>query len=499
MRAIASFLIILFCIVPIDGMQGVSAETASIVVQAPFDRKAWMDDYGQLKRALESSYSHLAWFASPESGVDLPSVDRQALDSLKKARSNAEAKDAIIAFVASFRDGHFAQVGAPLTAPQLPDPPLADAFASGRAACAAFGYAQKTSISFSQPFESLRGFHLATDGTADEFRTGIIDVDGIQVGIIRIPRFRASEFPGVCAGLWESLHREGLSGGPDTITDSVGRAWLEALAGRLRYLRMLGAQFLLVDIGGNGGGNDLGDWTVRLFSSEPVHSAPLLVTAGQAGVPFLEEQIENLKTAINKNENLPEATITAIERAISDFERRKSVALSGSCDMSWVWRERRKWGSPGCNRLVDAGFASGEYDYVDEGSLDSRVAGALYWASSADGLRGAWEGPVYLLVDDKTGSAAEMFAALMRDRDIARVVGVHTFGDGCGFMVSSGPLILTHSRLAFAVPNCVRLRSDGTDEVAGIRPDLDAAPLPGEGSRARAVRILTMAVSDFRR
>lgn len=46
----------------------------------------------------------------------------------------------------------------------------------------------------------------------------------------------------------------------------------------------------------------------------------------------------------------------------------------------------------------------------------------------------AWLGPAYIVTDGKTGSAAEMFTALAQDAGLAKAIGSHTMGDGCGFM-----------------------------------------------------------------
>jgi len=164
--------------------------------------------------------------------------------------------------------------------------------------------------------------------------------------------------------------------------------------------------------------------------------------------------------------------------------------------MSWVWREQRRFDPTKCSGLIDAGFASGALDYLAPGTAPDAAA-ALYWPSAADPMRGAWDGPVYLLTDAGTASAAEMFAALMRDSGIAKTVGTRTLGLGCGWMVETPPLTLPHSHLSIRIPNCVRLRADGTDEVAGIAPDLPVLPAASESTRARAARVLDALVFDL--
>jgi hypothetical protein len=220
--------------------------------------------------------------------------------------------------------------------------------------------------------------------------------------------------------------------------------------------------------------------------------------AGQLGAKYMDEQLQGLNDALaaHAGDTKIEA---ALRPAVEAFERRKRESLQPTCDLSWVWREQRRFDPAKCAGLVDAGFASGQVDYLAPDTLAPDAAAALYWPSVVDPMRGAWNGPVYLLTDAGTASASEMFAALMRDRGVAKTVGVHTLGLGCGSMVESAPVTLPHSHLSFRVPNCVRLRADGTDEVAGIAPDFPVAPTANESPRARAARVLAVIDQDLRR
>ena len=484
------------CVLALTQCIGAGSVAAQSTKARAFDRRGWLADYAALKQELERSYSHLAWFGSPQGGVNLPVLERATRRALERSRTDAEASAAITAFVAAFHDGHLA----PASAPAAPgsaaaEPPEVERAADARTACAAFGYAPLTRVAFSLPFESLPGFELTSDGLATAFRSGILELDGRRIGIVRIPRFRPAEFPQVCERAWESLRRSGTEPTRSAIRESVDGEWLRTLAERLAELRARNATVLLVDVGGNGGGNDLGDWAVRLFSRAPVRSAPLLLSASPVAVPYYDEELEGLRAALDSAQ-LPEATRTALGRAVAEFEARKRQASRGACDMSWVWRERHPWGTSGCTRLVESGYASGALAYAEPGSLDPRAARALYWAAIADSLRGVWNGRTYVLTDTATGSAAEMFTALIRDRGIAKTVGTHTFGLGCGFLDADEPFVLPRSRLAFRVPNCVRLRGDGTDEVAGVAPDLPVPARPGESPRARAARTLRAIADD---
>ncbi|SPE31836.1 conserved hypothetical protein [Candidatus Sulfopaludibacter sp. SbA3] len=114
-------------------------------------------------------------------------------------------------------------------------------------------------------------------------------------------------------------------------------------------------------------------------------------------------------------------------------------------------------------------------------------------------LWGSWTGPVYVLTNDKTYSAAEMFAAVLQNNRAAKIIGTRTGGDGCGFMNTPQPLVLPNSRLRFRIPNCVRIKADGTDEVAGVIPDIPIQAAEGENARPRAMRLLGELYADLER
>jgi hypothetical protein len=476
----------------------IGATSAQSGGEDSYSRDNWLADYSYLKRELERSYSHLAWFGSPEGGVDLRALDRATRRALERARDSVEASAAITTFLAGFHDGHLAPTVVPKT-PRLEsaEPPVVDSAADARTGCAAFGYAPVIRVAFSLPFESLPGFRLVSDGLTDAFRSGVINQDGRRIGIMRIPRFRPAEYPQICESAWASLTAQSVKPTRSALLAIIDVEWLRTLSARLGELCDLKVAALLVDVGGNGGGNDLGDWAVRLFTREPVYSAPLLLSAGPVAIPYYDEQLADLNLALNSDGDLPGATRSALEQAIADFNRWKETTTKEPCDMSWAWREQRPWGASPSTRLIASGFASGWIDYAGPGTIDPRAARALYWPSVADSFRGSWTGPTYVLTDTNTGSAAEMFVALMQDRGIAKIIGTRTHGLGGGFMDYDDPVVLPHSKLAFKIPNCARLRADGTDEVAGIAPDLQTLAQPGETARSIAARALRMVANDL--
>ena len=102
---------------------------------------------------------------------------------------------------------------------------------------------------------------------------------------------------------------------------------------------------------------------------------------------------------------------------------------------------------------------------------------------------GVWRGPLIVLVNGGTGSAAEEFAAVLQDNGAAVIMGATTAGAGCGHTNGGTPTTLKNSGAVFEVPDCVRFRKDGSNEVMGIQPDVFVGLRWQDGPRRRGLRV----------
>jgi C-terminal processing protease CtpA/Prc len=102
---------------------------------------------------------------------------------------------------------------------------------------------------------------------------------------------------------------------------------------------------------------------------------------------------------------------------------------------------------------------------------------------------GIWRGPLLVLVDGETWSAAEEFAAVLQDNHAATIIGEPTGGAGCGHTDGSEPVILTNSGGSLSLPDCARLRADGSNEVRGIIPDIALPWGRHDGPQRRAATL----------
>jgi len=478
---------------------GLALMTTCAAQAGGFDDAAWQRDYAQLKKTMEQDYANLAWFASPEGGVNLPRLDRLTRRALAAARSDAEARRAIEGFVGAFHDGHFSLLPdlAPSSAPALTAVPERALDANDPVAtCAALGYLPTARIAFSQPLESLPAFQLLADGMSTVYRAGLaITASGRRIGVIRIQNFTQRAFPASCVQGLQALKTQGATINARAVHDAADDRWHAGLAEQIATLKAAGMQALLIDVGNNSGGNDSGDLFPRLLTDKPVRSARLRMVASGAARDYADEQLHRLDEVLNTTTAEARAALTQAR----EFFVQAREAARQPCDMAWVWTQQRPWNGAGCNRLVDMGYAGGHVATLPRGAYgDQNIAYRLSMPSSADDLWAMWTGPLYVLTDGRTYSSAEMFSAVVQDNHLGKTVGTTTGGDGCGFMAGDRPKQLSHSHLRLRMPDCMRLRADGRDEVAGIAPDLPVLATEGEDARQRATRILETIAVDLK-
>jgi C-terminal processing protease CtpA/Prc len=318
----------------------------------------------------------------------------------------------------------------------------------------------------------------------------------IRLGIVRIPEFE-SNYRKPCLDAWKRSDVWDQQGklNRGALRRAVDQSWYAILADLLGKFKAAGVTAVLVDIGNNSGGGDSGDIAARLFTAIRLHSSSLWMSQEpSSSTRYFDEQIATLRHALEFDPESRQA-----QESLSWFTKQKEQ-LAQSCPMDWVWRERRAWGSETCRRIVEAGSAGGPLPYLAAHTVaDVRVAQRLHWPAAEAQLWATWTGPVYVLTDKRTYSAAEMFAAVLQNNRAAKTVGAQTGGDGCGFMNSTEPLVLPTSGLRFRVPNCVRMRADGTDEVAGVMPDVPVPSGEGEEPATRAQRVVDQVYADLKR
>lgn len=448
-----------------------------------FSREAWKADFAQLLDHTSKVYANLEW--AQQKGVDLPKLRRDTLEALDRAESNAEAREAIRAFTRAFGDGHFVVHRVKLSkrlerwwrslrAPASSEETPLTAQTPADVACARLGFGPSTEA---PRFDVTAhgGELVAAEHPADaQFPAGTVPLaGGAKLGLLRIGTFGLERYGASCQEAWAAF-RTTLQGTchevcqEEFVYTKVPTALLKALERRIDQLEQRGVTGLAVDVTGNGGGTDWVEAAARVFSPREVSGIRIQAIRHPHWQTRSAELLKELETAL-QTPGLAEGDRVLLAEAIAR-QRAFHAEVSAPCDRSGLWE-----GKPvACSGLTATPrYSTGVLPRVPAGALAKlEIRTALDKTLAYDFTPGRFRGPLYVLIDGGTGSAAEAFAAVLADTGGATLLGTRTVGAGCGYTNGGVPAKLTHSGLEVRMPDCVRLRADGTNEVDGIAPQL---------------------------
>lgn len=392
---------------------------------------SWQADFDALLAGLSSNYANFEDQIS-ERRLDLPALAARQRKALTEATDDQGRRAAFDGLVRALRDPHVRIDWTPV-AGGAPGPVCAPGIDGGRE-----GRLQWSRWPAFKP--------LAHD-MARIFSAGLLRrPDGRRLGIVRLGSFVESAYLVACA---EAARTLGLA--PDSPCDSTCAERRDAAAAEVldtalvdtvRTLRAAGAAMLVLDISDNGGGSDWNEAVARRLAG-PLRSARIALLKHPAWQDWIDSRLQTLAS------DAPEAVEWRSVRS----------QLAHPCDLSVAWS--------------DVEIATG----VRPLPCSTLVHGHLHTLGSVEPSGppvppGVNRLPLVLLVNEETHSAAEQFAALLQDNRRALIVGGATAGAACGTFTAQGTsFTLPHSGARVHVPDCVRLRADGSNERRGIVPD----------------------------
>lgn len=409
----------------------------------------WQADFDALLAGLASNYANFE-DQIRERRLDLPALATRQRRALTEAADDSGRRAAIQGLLRQLRDPHVRIDWAPAAADDAPGP-----------VCAASGDGgSEGRLQWSR----WPAFTPLADDAARTFSAGLLrQPGGRRLGIVRLGLFIESTYPAACA---EAARALGLAA--DAPCDATcaerrdaaaARALDAALVSTVRALRAAGAAMLVIDITDNDGGSDWNEAVARRLAG-PLRSARVAMLKHPAWQDWVDDRLRKL------GPDAPEAAPW----------RRLRGQLAQTCDLSAAWS--------------DVGFATGARPLP----CSTLVHGHLHTLGTGDPSGpavppGINRLPLVLLVNEETHSAAEQFAALLRDNRKARVVGGVTPGAACGTFTSRGTgFTLPHSGAQVHVPDCVRLRADGSNERRGIAPDVMVPWAPSDSPWLRTLK-----------
>jgi hypothetical protein len=425
------------------------------VAAQPFDPAPWIADLEQARQAFHEKYANLEWLEN-ERGLKLDPLFDRASKQLAAASSEANVRGLFDRIEQRIGDGHVqfdwpgrtpAQASASMgpTSPAAPD------------RCAELGYdARQNGPGTAQ---ALAGYRPLPGG--NPFAAGIVKSGESAVGIVRIGIFQPQGFPDLCreAVAYFAIPQDRPC--DDQCQDKIiTRAYARltaALEKRVLELKAAGAQVLLVDITGNGGGSEWAEAAARIFSAKGMVSERRGYVRGE----HWAKQWRDLA-----------ATLREFAAKASRADKARLLGYAAEADAALRDAETPCIDTSTCNRIATAGYSTGLVGSAPSGAFAGKDWGVHVFSPAQFPYHdGVWNGPLIVLVDQETWSAAEEFAAVLQDNKVAAVLGARTGGAGCGHTDGGIPTTLKNSGVILELPDCVRLRADGSNEVRGIIPD----------------------------
>src|SRR5208283_1584979 len=305
---------------------------------------------------------------------------------------------------------------------------------------------------------------------------GLATIGGIRIGLLRIEVFMPQFTPSLCIDAVQELKISPTATCSESCQDAIEHAaysrMTSILEEHLRRLHAEGASVLLVDITNNGGGSEWAEAAARILSREELVSESMEFVRGSHWAKHWEGVVRELKDAA-KSAN-PEDKAKLTKWTAQAIEAKQ--AAEQNCPLN-----------SGCAWLGRAGFSTGLVGTASAMSFLGKSWGPTVFSPAEYSYHdGVWTGPVVVLTDQGTGSAAEEFAAVLQDNHAAFIVGEQTVGAWCGHTDGGTPTVLDHTKAVLEVPDCARIRADGTNEVSGVIPDYLIPGGPDDGPLYKA-------------
>ncbi len=455
-----------------------------------YDTRAWLEDYGYVQDHIGRLYANLDWTAE-RGALDLRRLDRQAYAALQAARSDEEAKAILRGFVQAFGDGHMSLRSAnapplhPETAPDL----ILSRSTAPESACKALGFNASGEQDFPFRLEPVSAFR--SRGGANSFASGVLDFEGRRFGFLRIGSFDEQNFSSACQREWR-VFRGRLPGTcePDcrsTFRLRVADRLLREIEARIRQLERAGSQILVVDVTDNPGGYGWYDLAAQLFSASRLPPLRAAYVKNSRTVAALEDDRRQILHYLASRKPDPALRAT-LEEAVCRIDDLAAEA-GKPCDAAFIWGDRSR--QSGCTRLTTRTlYSTGVFDRYDGPALPFDVQFRIFDDAVYSAAHPSWRGPVAVLIDQDTGSAAELFAGILQRLAGATLIGRPSAATGAGWSLCRQAWVLPRSKMQFYLPDTVHYWPDGANAREGLVPDVPTRWREDEDPKLMARKLL---------
>jgi hypothetical protein len=437
------------------------------------DNDLWLSDFEKLKIELTIGYANLKDYTEKD-GNKLSELNAAAIAELKQAQTSREARNAIRKFLRAFEDGHLAS-SMIVTNTEKEDnveeeqdyPKNTD---EASVALRKMGYS-KQEPNFVIRYDSVPGYS-ALPTLGNPFPAFVVDAQGSKMGIIRIESFMYNAFWHASASTWMS-YRETFEGacGDDCQEDfrkEIKDVLIAHLIARIEQVKLEKISALIVDVTDNRGGYEWSDVAARLFTEKTLKYPQTSFGRNdhwrknlKEDLLILEKDLNNPQISSELKQKITKLSMLIVE-LIADCE--------SDCSPTDIWEK---------DKVACLGLLDHPYNYelpfgiMTDPQFPLLAAKELISNASLMPFRqGVFAGPLYVVQDGWSASATEGFSSILQINDAGIIVGGESYGAGCGYTNGGIKVDLLTMDLQVQMPDCVRYRKDGKNELEGILPDL---------------------------
>ncbi|RIV71563.1 S41 family peptidase [Flagellimonas aequoris] len=434
----------------------------------------WIADFDKLKEEMVKGYANLK-FSTIKEGLDLAELNKRTTLQLEQAKSKEDAQEIIMNFLKIFNDGHLRA-----RKYRVPDKNLNSdkAFRELNSNDSAFSALTKMAYEKRAPkfpiqYDSVAGYEPLTS-KENPFPLAIIKKDEDKIGVLRIGFFGYWRYWDTALSLWEE-HSQTFEGNCDnecqwTFTKMVEKELTQKLIQQIDLAKSLEVDALIVDVSGNGGGTEWYEAVARLFSDSKLRNPPFYVVKHTIWQNVLSPQLKLIDADLaNPDINVP------LKNALQQLKDHTSQLLESCinhCDPNDVWSNNNLE----CLDLLEHAYAYELPEAITEDKQfrELHTKNLIQTNRFLPFKRGIFadKDRLFIVQDRGSGSATEGFTSILQSNEAAIIVGETSYGAGCGYTNGGQEVVLEHLDLVVKMPDCVRLRKDGTNEIYGIKPDI---------------------------
>ncbi|MCL6275360.1 S41 family peptidase [Muricauda sp. 2012CJ35-5] len=431
----------------------------------------WLEDFEVLKSQMTKTYSNLKSIVLEES-MDLSRLNTKTISELKLAKTQEEAQLVIRRFLAKFKDGHLAAsvIETTLSTDNTDDsgnyPMSTD---SVSVALKKMGFQE-----FDVPnlkFDSVPGYIPLTTKN-NSFQAGIIQTANGKIGTLKLPYFYNQGYWGTPFKVW-TTYRDEFDGICDDdcqekFNSILEKEFTKEFIERLEELKSENISKLLVDVTGNNGGSGWFEEIAHLLSAKKLDYMPNLFIKHEHWKEILEEDLNTIGNDL-ANDKLS----ASLKQKLLKLQH-LVIGLVAKCESNCASIEVWSNNKIDCLDLLEHPYGSKlPFDIMTDPQFNLLQSKDLLTASRFRPFKtGIYSGPLYVVQDEQSASATERFTSLLQINNEATIIGRNSYGAGCGYSNGGITTTLENIGLTVKMPDCVRLRADGKNEVYGIKPDI---------------------------